>query len=148
MNFESSVFRKGAVKSLKFKISYLYVKSSWTLILYKVWWSDEHFHRGFSKKVDIGPVYFFSGHPLFSETKSFKDNIFLIGNSGLQEIDLSLKEMQEELENAFTNQSSISPTTIFSQHNEDQTFKSLKVDDEKSKARQVLSEPFNKGIIQ
>ena len=56
--------------------------------------------------------------------------------------------MEEELENAFTTQSSPPPTTIFSQHNEDQTFKSLKVDDEKSKARQVPSEPFNKGIIQ
>ena len=55
-------------------------------------------------------------------------------------------EIEEKLKDA--HQSSISPTTIFSQHNEDQTFKSLKVDDEKSKARQVLSEPFNKGIIQ
>lgn len=61
---------------------------------------------------------------------------------------MSLKEIEEELMNKLTTQSSISPTTIFSQHNEDQTFKSLKVDDEKSKARQVLSEPFNKGIIQ
>ena len=59
---------------------------------------------------------------------------------------MSIKEVEEELVNA--HQSSISPTTIFSQHNEDQTFKSLKVDDEKSKARQVLGEPFNKGIIQ
>jgi L-rhamnose mutarotase len=61
---------------------------------------------------------------------------------------LSITETYEELKNALTTQSSISPTTIFSQHNEDQTFKSLKVDDEKSKARQVPSEPFNKGIIQ